>query len=129
MTIKRAERGAGRMGTIISLLVLLVAVYMGIKWVPLRINVFEFRDYLKEQAIHLGSDRESWDDRIPVVKDNIQVKWKEMGFSKKPIPDEELKFEKGSSAARIKFKHTFEVKTVFKTFEWKIDWVVEGPFI
>jgi hypothetical protein len=44
------ERGEGRLGFVITLIVVAVAIFLGIKVVPVRISAYEFRDVLREEA-------------------------------------------------------------------------------
>ena len=44
------ERGEGRIGFLISVIVVGIAVFLGIKIIPVRIDAYEFRDTLREEA-------------------------------------------------------------------------------
>ena len=47
---RHSERGEGRVGLLIALLVVAVAAFVGIKIIPVRIDAYEFRDVLREEA-------------------------------------------------------------------------------
>jgi type III secretion system FlhB-like substrate exporter len=44
------QKGEGRVGFIIALIIVAVVVFLGIKIVPVRISAYEFRDTLREEA-------------------------------------------------------------------------------
>src|SRR5467141_2238058 len=46
----RGERGEGRFGTFLALLLVLLGIYLGVKCVPVMINAYAFRDFLDEEA-------------------------------------------------------------------------------
>jgi hypothetical protein len=47
---REGERGEGRLGFIITLIVVAVAIFLGVKVVPVRVTAYEFRDILREEA-------------------------------------------------------------------------------
>jgi hypothetical protein len=130
MRKSRQERGAGKIGTIIGLVVLALVIYALIVYIPLRVKVYEFRDQLEQQARYLASDQESWDARLPLVKEKVQLLWKESKLGGgKPLTDEQIRWEKGSSAAKVYWKMALPVKTFVKEFKYDVDFSIEAPFI
>ena len=47
---KRTQRGEGRVGFLIALIVVGAAIFVGMKVIPVRITAYEFRDVLREEA-------------------------------------------------------------------------------
>jgi hypothetical protein len=45
-----AQRGSGRIGLLIALIVVGVAAFLGLKIIPVRITAYEFLDVLREEA-------------------------------------------------------------------------------
>jgi hypothetical protein len=50
MRDRSAERGDGRIGFLLSLALLGVAIFIGVKIIPVRINAYEFRDFIQEEC-------------------------------------------------------------------------------
>ena len=81
---RNRERGEGRMGVVISLLILAGLIYMGFKYIPVMVNTYSFRDYMEEEARYAAIRKGDEDIRnrlyerareltLPVEKSNIQV--------------------------------------------------------
>jgi hypothetical protein len=79
-----SERGEGRVGFLITLIVAAVLIFVGAKIIPVRVTAYEFRDVLREEARY-GAVRNSDDmvakrilDKaaeleIPLKKSNLRV--------------------------------------------------------
>ena len=50
MTDRNGERGDGRIGFLISLALLGIAIFVGAKIIPVRVNAYEFRDFIQEEC-------------------------------------------------------------------------------
>ena len=44
------EKGEGRIGLMITLIIVAVAIFLGVKVIPVRIAAYEFRDVMREEA-------------------------------------------------------------------------------
>ena len=82
---RNVQRGEGRMGFVITLIVIAAAVFIGIKVIPVRVAAYEFHDVLREEARY-GAVRDS-DEKVfkrilekaeeldvPLDKKNLSVK-------------------------------------------------------
>jgi hypothetical protein len=49
-TQRRAERGEGRVGLMIALILVGIAIFLGVKVIPVRVAAYEFRDALREEC-------------------------------------------------------------------------------
>ncbi len=50
MRDRHAERGDGKIGFLISLALLGTGIFIGVKVIPVRINAYEFRDFIQEEC-------------------------------------------------------------------------------
>ncbi len=109
----RNERGEGRFGTMVGLLVLAITIYLGFKVVPVMIRSYEFRDYLEEQArfAALRSD----DDE---VRDRVLRKARELEL---PVNGRDIRVNRGSNRFDINVKYTVPIKTPVYTYDWVFD--------
>lgn len=82
---RKKERGEGRLGLMITLIVVAITIFLGVKIIPVRVSAYEFRDMLREEARY-GAVRDSDEvvfNRIldkaaelelPLEKKNLTVK-------------------------------------------------------
>jgi hypothetical protein len=47
---RRDEKGEGRIGLLVSLVVLAVGIFLGVKIIPVRINAYEFGDFIEQEC-------------------------------------------------------------------------------
>jgi len=84
MKNRSAERGDGRIGFMIALALLGVGIFVGVKIIPVRVNAYEFRDFIQEEcrfAATRNKDAEIFkrvfdkaqDLRLPVTKKDIRL--------------------------------------------------------
>ena len=50
MERRTSERGEGRIGLLVALALLGTGVFLGVKIIPVRINAYEFRDFVQEEC-------------------------------------------------------------------------------
>ncbi len=77
---RNRERGAGRMKTILSLLVLAGMIYVGVKVVPPYLNNFELQDSMKTEARFAAVNRKSPEE----VREDIYKEIKKLGIPARP---------------------------------------------
>ena len=107
MRDRLAERGDGRIGFLLSLAVLGTAIFVGVKIIPVRINAYEFRDFIEEQcrfAATRSHDEEIYKSildkakelRLPLEKKNLHMErtMHEMVISASYEQTVDLKFTK-----------------------------------
>lgn len=79
------QRGEGRMGFVVALAVFGIAVFLAVKFVPVKINAYEFRETLRDEARYMSVHRDDAQAlerileraealRIPVTEKNIQIR-------------------------------------------------------
>jgi len=50
MNARHLERGEGRIGLLVALALLGGGIFFGVKIIPVRINAYEFRDFIQEEC-------------------------------------------------------------------------------
>ena len=50
MASRSSERGEGRIGLLISLVILGVGIFVGVKIIPVRIDAYEFGDFIEQEC-------------------------------------------------------------------------------
>lgn len=84
---RNPERGAGKIAGLMFFVFIAIAVYIGIKVVPVYVNNYQFQDALQSEARFAITNRRQPDDirndiwkkivelQIPVDKKDIQIKY------------------------------------------------------
>jgi len=97
------QRGAGKLKTIILLLVLVAFVYVGFKIVPAYVDNFELEDAMKTEARFASVNRKTPED----VRNSIYKKIRDLGI---PAGPEDIRVDPvGGSGIRITVTYTVVV--------------------
>ncbi len=118
--IRRGQEGEGRAGTFIALIVLGVAIYLGVKFIPVMINAYAFRDYLDEQARFAQLPHHDDD----MVKRNILQKARELEL---PVAGKDVIVDRTSSHIDIRAHYIVPVVTPVYTYNWEFNEVLAAP--
>ena len=112
---RRGERGEGRAGFLIAVIIVGIAVFAGVKIIPVRIAAYEFRDTLREECRYAAV---RGDDAT--VKQRILEKAEELEI---PLSQENLKLHRTRSemiiSASYKQPIDLKVTTYVYTFDAK----------
>lgn len=113
------RRGEGRIGLIIALIIIAVAVFVAYKIVPVKVKTYEFRDTMREEA-RMGSLRKSAEETMLVLLD----KAKELDL---PITRENLVVNRSEKSLSIKAKYTIVVDFKVYKYVWNFDQQEAAP--
>ena len=116
----RDEKGEGRLGTLFAVLVLAAFVYLGVKIVPIMINVYEFRDSIDEQARFAALPHH--DDQL--IKKNILAKARELSL---PVGSKDVQVSRTSGRIDIIVKYSVPIETPVYTYNWTLDESLSEP--
>lgn len=109
---RRGERGEGRIGFLISLMVLGTAIFIGVKVVPVRIAAYEFKDFIREQCRFAAINR---DDKE--IRDKIVAKAKELEI---PLEKKNLKLERtqGEMIISARYQQPIDLKVTTYVYQF-----------
>jgi hypothetical protein len=113
------ERGEGRFGTLFAIVVLVVMVYLGFKFVPVMINSYTFKDFIEEEARFASVRRDDEE-----IKTRIYKKARELDL---PITEEMILTERTSARFDIAVSYTVPIVTPVFTYQYKRDEKVSSP--
>jgi len=119
ITNPRGERGEGRFGTFLALLMVLLGIYLGVKCVPVMINAYAFRDFLEEEARYAPMRKSDDESRARILR-----KARELEL---PVSAKAIQYEKTSSRIVIKVKYTVPIETPVYTYRWNLDETIDLP--
>jgi hypothetical protein len=111
---KHSQRGEGKLGFIISLLIAGIFLFLCFKIVPVRIDAYEFKDILKTEA-RLGSVRNT----------NAQVSKRIMSVAKEmniPLDVKNLKVSRNQREVSIsaKYEQQIDLKLMVYTYKFNV---------
>jgi hypothetical protein len=89
------ERGEGKFGVIIFIAVVAIIIFVAVKYVPPRLNAYEFKEYVEQTAIQAPYDPKATNDSI---RRNLFEKAQELNI---PITEEEITVTKTGEACNI----------------------------
>ena len=109
------QRGEGRIGFLIALILVGAAIFVGMKVVPVRITAYEFRDALREEARY-GAVR---DDDAQVVQRILQkAEDLEIPLSKKNL---EVKRTTGEMIIRAHYEQPIDLKVTTYVYRFRAE--------
>lgn len=114
-----SERGEGRIGVFIALALLGTAIFLGAKIIPVRINAYEFRDFVTEEcrfAATRNHDRE--------IYDRIMDKAKELDI---PLDKKNLTLERTRHEMIITAKFQQPIDLKFTTYVFRYEQKERAP--
>lgn len=116
---RNRERGEGRIGFLISLIVLGVAIFLGAKIIPVRITAYEFKDTLREEARYAAvrNDDKSVADRIMQKAEELEI----------PLKRKNLKLKRttGEIVITAQYEHPIDLKVT--TYVYRFDAKEKAP--
>ncbi|HXV77153.1 MAG TPA: hypothetical protein VD788_12620 [Candidatus Polarisedimenticolaceae bacterium] len=118
-TSRHHERGEGRVGFLITLIVAAVLIFVGAKVIPVRITAYEFRDALREEARY-GAVRNT----DALVAQRIMDKAAELEI---PLKKTGLTVQRTQSQMVIKAQYEQPIDLKVMTYVYKFDVTEKAP--
>jgi len=103
---RRCERGEGRLKTVLSLAIVVLAIYSAVKIVPIYVSEYELSDKMQEQARYAVVNRYTEDQ----IRDNIFKVIQDLDI---PAKRETIKVVSNNSIVRISLEYTVPVDLLF----------------
>jgi len=111
----RNERGGGRLGVFIWLVLMAAAIFVATKTIPRRIAVLEFHDYCDEQTQYAAASSKYGEDEL--LK-NVFQKAKELEI---PLDPKKVQYNRRKNEIMLHLAHEVEVDLQFYNWVWKYD--------
>lgn len=116
---RRSERGEGKLGCIIGLVLLAIAVWVGIKVIPVRVSVGALQDFV-EQTAEKGSllrDSPSGDSKEKQV---VYLIMQKADQERLPVKAEDIDVKFTQQTCWIKVKYTVTIDLGFYKYNWNV---------
>jgi hypothetical protein len=113
------ERGEGRIGLIVALALLGAGIFLGVKIIPVRVNAYEFRDFIQEEC-RFAATRYNDGDILKRIVD----KAKSLDI---PLERKNLTLERTTREMIITAKYQQTVDLKFTKYVFKFDQQEHAP--
>ncbi len=117
--IRNQQTGAGKIGFIIALIIVAIAIFIAYKIIPVKVKTYEFRDTMREEA-RMGSLRKTADQTLEV----LLAKAKELDL---PITSKNLEVIRTNSSLTIRANYTITVDFRVYTYNWVFNQQESAP--
>jgi hypothetical protein len=117
--LRRGERGEGRIGVIISLVILIVLIYLGVKYVPVMINSYNLRDFIEEEARYAAVRKGDED-----IRDRVYQKAQDLTL---PVEKASIKIQRSRHELTISVNYMVPIETPVFTHKWQFAERVTAP--
>lgn len=113
------QRGEGRVGFIITLVIALTGVFLAVKFVPVRVNAYEFRETLREEAMYVSVHRDNAQalKRILEKAESLKI----------PLSADDVKIQRTESEVIVKAHYQKPIDLKFTTYTYKFDAELRAP--
>ena len=118
MMIRMNQRGEGKLGCIIGLLILVAAVFVAYKMIPVRVRATEFRDAVHDNARSAGRMSQA------AIKKAIATKAFQL---KIPVTENDINLQRTSDSISIKVDYVVPVEFPGYTYNWQFSVNAEYP--
>jgi hypothetical protein len=116
--VKRREIGGGNVGCVISLALLVIAVLIAMKVIPVRVAVAELQDYCEREAETASLPRNT-DAKIA---DEILIKAQQENL---PVAKEDIKVWRDSSMMHVEVKYRVVLDLLVYKYNWDVEHKVD----
>jgi len=117
--ILRRQRGKGRFGFIIAVLIVAAAVYVAVKLVPVKVRTYQFADFMREEA-----QRAAWNKNEQTLREHLLEKAAMLGL---PVTAKNLQIKMGGGEIRVSARYEVPVDLMVTTYVWKVDQEERAP--
>jgi len=116
---RQCQSGQGRLGFIFALAVVCCGIFIAVKVVPVRVNAYEFRETLREEAKYASVHRNDTEtlERIMEKADALRL----------PISAEQVDISRTKAEVIIKAKYEQPIDLKLTTYNYRFDVEMRAP--
>lgn len=114
----RSQRGEGQLGCVVGLLVLLAAIFVAYKMVPVKVKAAELRGEVVDEAKSAGvrSDEQIARNILRTAEANNL-----------PVSKEDIQITRTANTIRVEVNYTVPIEFPGYTYNWDFRHVAENP--
>jgi hypothetical protein len=113
------ERGEGKVGVLIALVVVAIAIFLGVKIIPVRIAAYEFQDFIEQECRYAAVRKDT-----ETVRKRIIRKARELEI---PLNKKHLKLERTHNEMIITAAYEKPIDLAVTTYTYKFKVKEKAP--
>lgn len=118
MSRNRGERGEGRFGCLVGLVLLLAAGLIAYRMIPVKVKSADLRDTVIDEAKSAGRHGDK------AIRKAILLKAEQLDL---PVEDDNIKIKRANNYIRIDVRYTVPVEFPGYTYNWDFRHYYENP--
>ena len=111
----KGQRGEGKLGVIIFIVVIAAIIFAAVKIVPPRVNAYDLKDYIKDLCVKAPYEREMTPEKL---KKQILEKARELQL---PLDEKDITVKASSDQASVDLILTVPIDLKVYTYVMKVD--------
>ena len=119
MRHRQGQRGEGQLNLIVALAVLAIAIFAAVKYIPVKIAAFEFRDFIEQECrtAALRKDNAYVQKRILDKAEELEI----------PLDKKNLTIKRTASEMIIQAKYMQPIDFKFMQYDYQFDHKYRAP--
>jgi hypothetical protein len=118
MSRNRSQRGEGRFGCLVGLVLLAIAGLVAYRMIPIKVKTADLRDTVVDESKSAGQHKDK------TILGNILHKAEQLEL---PITAEDVEIKRTNANIRIEVEYTVPVEFPGYTYQWHFRHVAENP--
>jgi len=114
----RSQKGEGKVGCLIGLVLLLIAVLVAYKMIPIKVKSAEVRDTVQDVARSAGQHNDKW------IATAVLQKAQSLDL---PVTEDQITVVRANSEIRVEVDYTVPVKFPGFVYQWHFHHKAENP--
>jgi len=111
---RHGERGEGRVGALIALAVVGIAIFLGVKIIPVRVAAYEFRDFVEQECRYAAVRKHDTQVRNRILEKAEEL---EIPLDPKRL---ELKRTRSEMIIRASFEQPIDLKVYTYVYKYEV---------
>ncbi|MCU0293929.1 MAG: hypothetical protein MUF10_18425 [Thermoanaerobaculaceae bacterium] len=118
---RASERGEGKVGCVIGLIILAIALWVGIKFIPVRVAVASLQDFVEETAQKAGLLREGSQEGDTREKQIIYLITRKADEERLPVKADNIEVRVNNQRCIIVVKYRVTIDFGFYKYDWNVE--------
>jgi len=114
----RSQKGEGKVGCLIGLIILLIAAMIAYKMIPIKVKSADLRDTVQDVARSAGQHNDKW------IATAVLQKAQSLEL---PVTEEQIEVVRANSEIRVEVDYTVPVKFPGFVYQWHFHHKAENP--
>ena len=118
MVRNRRERGEGKLGCLVGIILLLLAALIAYKMIPVKVKAADLRDAIEDEAKSAGQHTDK--QILTAIVQRAQI-------LELPVTEESVQINRAANSIKIDVEYTVPVQFPGYTHQWKFHHKTDNP--